>query len=153
MALGLIDVRLDAAIACSVGPWNPFPASKLVYEEVERKNIMKWVLVVLIGGVAPVTTDVTFEKLSDCLAAEQQLRQTYVDALDAWNREVDTVDRTDRRRGRRYHKARELEARKFANAGTCVPHAGTDQPITSLNRNEHPDSSSTPTPTPSTTTQ
>jgi hypothetical protein len=42
---------------------------------------MKWVLVVLIGGVAPVTTDVTFEKLSDCLAAEQQLRQTYADAF------------------------------------------------------------------------
>jgi hypothetical protein len=28
---------------------------------------MKWILVVLIGGVTPVQTDVQFDKLSDCL--------------------------------------------------------------------------------------
>jgi hypothetical protein len=111
---------------------------------------MKWVLVVLIGGVNPVTTDVTFEKLSDCLAAEQQLRQTYAEAFDASQRDAEPIDRRDRHR--RSYKTRELEARRFPNTGTCVPHAGTDKAITSLNRNEQP-SSAAPTPTPSPTTQ
>ena len=34
---------------------------------------MKWILVVLIGGMTPVQTDVQFDKLSDCLSAEEQL--------------------------------------------------------------------------------
>ena len=37
---------------------------------------------VLVGGMTPVQTDVIFEKLSDCLAAEEQLRKAYTDALD-----------------------------------------------------------------------
>ena len=111
--------------------------------------IMKWILVVLIGGVTPVTTDVTFEKLSDCLAAEQQLRQAYAEAFDAWNQRTALSDRVDRHRRRDSYRAREMEARKFANTGTCVPHAGTDQPITSLDgRNDQP-AAQTPTPTPS----
>jgi hypothetical protein len=41
---------------------------------------MKWMLVVLVAGVTPVQTDVLlFEKLSDCLAAEEQLRKAYAD--------------------------------------------------------------------------
>jgi len=109
---------------------------------------MKWVLVVLIGGVTPITTDVTFEKLSDCLAAEEQLRQTYADAFDAWSQRAATnLERSGRYRERNFYRARELEAKKFANTGTCVPHTGSDQPITSLNRNDQP--ATTPqTPTP-----
>jgi hypothetical protein len=38
---------------------------------------MKWILVVLIGGVTPVQTDLQFDKLSDCLSAEEQLQTTY----------------------------------------------------------------------------
>ena len=47
---------------------------------------MKWMLVVLVGGVTPVQTDVLFEKLSDCLAAEEQLGKAYADALEAWDK-------------------------------------------------------------------
>ena len=43
-------------------------------------------LVVLVGGITPVQTDVLFEKLSDCLVAEEQLRKAYTDALDAWDK-------------------------------------------------------------------
>ena len=43
-------------------------------------DVMKWILVVLIGGVTPVQTDLQFDKLSDCLSAEEQLRNTYADA-------------------------------------------------------------------------
>ena len=108
---------------------------------------MKWILVVLIGGVTPVATDVTFEKLSDCLAAEQQLRQTYADAFASWSAE--NSDHFDRHHRRDFAKAREMEARKFANSGTCVPHAGTDKPITSLDGHADQPAAATPTPAPS----
>jgi hypothetical protein len=48
----------------------------------QRGLSMKWMLVVLVGGVTPVQTDLFFEKLSDCLAAEVQLRKTYTDAIE-----------------------------------------------------------------------
>ena len=47
---------------------------------------MKWMLVVLVGGVSPVNTDLVCDKFSDCLAAEEQMRQHYADAFDAWDR-------------------------------------------------------------------
>lgn len=47
---------------------------------------MKSILVVLIGGVTPVQIDAQFDKLSDCLSAEEQLRKTYAEAYDAWDR-------------------------------------------------------------------
>ena len=109
---------------------------------------MKWILVVLIGGVTPVATDVTFEKLSDCLVAEQQLRQAYADAFDAWNQRAATSDISDRHRRRDYYRTREMEARRFANTGTCVPHAGTDQPIASLDGQTDQPATQKPTPTP-----
>jgi hypothetical protein len=31
---------------------------------------MKWMLVVLVGGMTPVNTDLVFDKFADCLAAE-----------------------------------------------------------------------------------
>ena len=117
---------------------------------------MKWVLVVLIGGMSPVQTDVTFVKLSDCLAAADQLRQTYADAFDAWNRRTEiAVDRFERPRRREYYRDRGSNTKMFANTGTCVPHAGSDQPITSLNTNDPrpsppPEAAPPPPATPST---
>jgi hypothetical protein len=112
---------------------------------------MKWMLVVLIAGVTPVATDLTFEKLSDCFAAEDQLRQAYAEAFDAWTQKAAmTVDRFGRHRDRDFYRARELEAKKFANTGTCVPHAGSDQPITSLNpTKDQPAAAPQPAPSPS----
>jgi hypothetical protein len=86
---------------------------------------MKWILVVLIGGTTPVQTDLQFDKLSDCLSAEEQLRKTYADAYEAWERAAS--ESIDRRRD--YRKAREFQERRLSNTGTCIPHAGTDQPI------------------------
>jgi len=45
---------------------------------------MRWILVVIIGGVTPVQTDLQFEKLSDC-RAEEQLRTTFAEAYAAWD--------------------------------------------------------------------
>ena len=106
---------------------------------------MKWILVVLVGAVAPVQTDLVFEKLSDCLTAEEQLQQTYASAYAALSqRSMMEDDRFDRHRSRRYR--REGANGKLANAGTCIPHAGTDKPITSL---DTAPGSQAPTPAPS----
>ena len=78
---------------------------------------MKWMLVVLVGGMTPVQTDVIFEKLSDCLAAEEQLRKAYMDALVAWDKQAAMT--FERRRD--YVRARDLQARKLDNSGTCIP--------------------------------
>lgn len=84
---------------------------------------MKWMLVVLVGGVAPVNTDLVFDKFSDCLAAESQMRQHYSDAFDVWDRAA--AARIDRRSD--YKRARDLEAKRLlSNVGTCVPHGGGD---------------------------
>ena len=88
---------------------------------------MKWMLVVLVGGVTPVQTDVIFEKLSDCLAAEEQLGKAYRTPWMAWDKRAATT--FERRRD--YVRARELQARKLDNIGTCIPHTGGGQPIAS----------------------
>lgn len=110
---------------------------------------MKWILVVLVGGVAPVQTDLVFEKLSDCLTAEQQLQQTYANAYSALSLRSMDEDHYDRRRGRHHRRDREEAAGKLANAGTCIPHNGTDQPITSLDQPAPAPQPPSPTPSPS----
>ncbi|MBW7970641.1 hypothetical protein [Bradyrhizobium sp. BR 10289] len=109
---------------------------------------MKWMLVVLVGGVSPVNTDLVFDKFSDCLAAEEQMRQHYSDAFDAWDRMA--AARIDRRRD--YKKARDVEAKRLlSNVGTCVPHGGDQPPITAPQQQPPAASSQQPAPAPSPT--
>jgi hypothetical protein len=104
---------------------------------------MKWILVVLIGGVTPVQTDVQFDKLSDCLSAEEQLRNTYAGAYEAWDRSA--AINIERRRD--YRKSREFQERRLAT-GTCVPRAGTDQPAAVTRTGEQPTGTTSPQPPP-----
>src|SRR6476619_1131833 len=91
-----------------------------------RRAAMKWMLVVLVSGVTPVSTNLVFDKFSDCLAAEEQMRQHYANAFDAWDRMA--AARIDRRRD--YKKARDVEAKRLlSHVGTCVPHGGGEQPV------------------------
>ena len=115
----------------------PFGADKLGVA-------MKWILVVLIGGVTPVQTDVQFDKLSDCLSAEEQLRNTYADAYEAWDKSA--AINIERRRD--YRKAREFQERRLANTGTCIPHAGTDHPAAVTRSGEQPTATTSPQPPP-----
>ncbi|WP_316398713.1 hypothetical protein [Bradyrhizobium sp. 33ap4] len=111
---------------------------------------MKWILVVLVGGVAPVQTDLVFEKLSDCLIAEEQLQQTYANAYSALSqRSIMANDEFEGRRSRHRRRARQDDIGNFANAGTCIPHNGTDQPITSLDQPAPAPQPPSPTPSPS----
>ena len=102
---------------------------------------MKWILVVLVGGVSPVNTDLVFDKFADCLAAEQQMRQHYSDAFDAWDRMA--AARIDRRSD--YKKARDIEAKRLlGNIGTCIPHGGGDQQPVATPQQQPPSASSQP---------
>jgi hypothetical protein len=103
---------------------------------------MKWMLVVLVGGVTPVQTDVLFEKLSDCLAAEEQLRKAYTDALETWDKRAALA--FERRSD--YVRARQLQARKLDNSGTCIPHTGGDKPIASSGISDQPATTSPASP-------
>ena len=83
---------------------------------------MKWILVVLIGGVTPVTTDLTFQKLSDCLAAEVQLRQTYAEAFDAWSqRDRPSLERYGRRRERDYYRVENSKLKSSLTPALACP--------------------------------
>jgi len=85
---------------------------------------MKWMLVVLVGGVTPVNTNLIFEKFADCLAAEEQMRKHYSDAFEAWDRSAALS--IERRRD--YSRARDLQAKRLLyNICTCVPHGTGDQ--------------------------
>ncbi|WP_456738828.1 hypothetical protein [Bradyrhizobium sp. USDA 4471] len=104
-------------------------------------------LVVLVGGISPVNTDLVFDKFSDCLSAEEQMRQHYADAFDAWDRTA--AERIDRRRD--YKKARDIEAKRLlSNVGTCVPHGGGDaQPVIAPQQQPPAPASPQPAATPS----
>src|SRR4051794_38793026 len=87
-------------------------------------TLMKWMLVVLVGGITPVNTNLVFEKFAECLDAEQQMRKHYADAFEAWDREA--VVNVQRRR--EYTRIRDLQAKRLlSNVGTCVPHGSGDQ--------------------------
>jgi len=107
---------------------------------------MKWMLVVLISGVTPVSTNLVFDKFSECLAAEEQMRQHYADAFDAWDRSA--AANADRRRD--YRRARDIQARRMlGNIGTCIPHADGNQPQIVTPQQPVTPQTSQPTPQPS----
>jgi hypothetical protein len=107
-------------------------------------------LVVLVGGITPVNTDLVFDKFADCLAAEEQMRKHYADAFEAWDRWAAT--NIDRRRD--YSKARDAQAKRLlSNIGTCVPHGDGNRPPLASTQPQPPttppSTPATPTPSPS----
>ena len=107
---------------------------------------MKWMLVVLVSGVTPVNTNLVFDKFSECLAAEEQMRQHYIDAFEAWDRTAAVS--ADRRRD--YRRARDMQAKRLlGNVGTCVPYADGNQSQTATPQQPAAPQTSQPTPQPS----
>ena len=107
---------------------------------------MKWMLVVFVSGVTPVSTNLVFDKFSECLAAEEQMRQHYIDAFEAWDRSA--AVNADRRRD--YRRARDMQARRMlGNVGTCIPHADGNQPQIVTPQQPVTPQTSQPTPQPS----
>jgi hypothetical protein len=96
---------------------------------------MKWMLVVLVGGVTPVNTNLVFEKFADCLAAEEQMRRHYADAFEVWDRGAG--EKIERRR--EYRRARDLQAKRLlSNVGTCVPYGADQQSLATQQSSPQP---------------
>ena len=70
---------------------------------------MRWMLVVLVGGITAVSTDLVFDKFTDRLEAEEQMRKHYADSFEAWDRSA--ALKFDRRR--EYSRARDLQAKRL----------------------------------------
>jgi hypothetical protein len=103
-------------------------------------------LVVLVGGVTPVSTNLVFDKFSECLAAEEQMRQHYADAFDSWDRSA--AASAEQRRA--YRRARDMQAKRLlGNVGICVPHADGNQPQIVTPQQPAPPQTSQPAPQPS----
>lgn len=100
----LLELNRVLAVVCRATAWA---------------RMMKWMLVVLVGGITPVNTNLVFEKFSECLAAEEQMRKHYADAFEAWDRGA----AVNFERRREYARARDVQAKRLlSNVGTCVPH-------------------------------
>ena len=103
---------------------------------------VKWMLVVLVSGVTPVSTNLVCE----CLAVEEQMRQHYIDAFEAWDRSA--AVNADRRRD--YRRAKDMQAKRLlGNVGTCIPHADGSQPQIVTPRQPAAPQTTQPTPQPS----
>lgn len=80
---------------------------------------MKWMLVVLVFETAPVKTNLVFDTLGACLAAEEEVRQTYVNAFNAQSAAArDGMTESDYIQWSNF-----LESRLSRNPATCIPHA------------------------------
>jgi hypothetical protein len=80
---------------------------------------MKWMLIVMVFGVAPVKTDLLFDSLDDCLKAEENIRGEYARAYNIWIKWAQQNPTESA-----YPKNRDASIKRILyNAGTCVPHA------------------------------
>jgi hypothetical protein len=80
----VLQASLSRVVASQDGEWNLDASSRRCTPERAQARTMKWMLVILVGGVTPVNTNLVFEKFADRLAAEEQMRRHYADAVEAW---------------------------------------------------------------------
>ena len=80
---------------------------------------MKWMLVAMVFGSAPVKTDLVFDRLSDCLQAEDKMKAEYASAYNVWD---DWARKNPQESG--YPKSKEFQMKRIGlyNPGTCIPH-------------------------------
>ena len=79
---------------------------------------MKWVLVVMVFGTAPVKTDLVFNSIDECLKAETQMRHEYARAYNSW---LQWALKNQKEAG--YPENTEIMQKRFGlyNTATCVP--------------------------------
>ena len=83
---------------------------------------MKWMLVVMIFGSHPVKSDVIFDTLDKCLAAEEAVRAEQESRYNSWRAGAQGTGRL----GEESFQKRRIG---MDNRGICIPHAG---PVTKL---------------------
>ncbi|WFE74241.1 hypothetical protein [Roseinatronobacter sp. S2] len=81
---------------------------------------MKWMLVILVMGGAPVKTGLTFDTLQDCLDAEDAARGEIAEAFNRWR---DWAAANSEQSG--YPESEPFMTRRIGmqNVATCIPHA------------------------------
>ncbi len=82
---------------------------------------MKWVLVVMVFGTAPVKTDLVFNTIDECLRAEQQMRDEYSRAYNNW---LQWALKNQKEAG--YPKSEDFAQKRLGlhNTATCVTQIG-----------------------------
>ena len=83
---------------------------------------MKWMLIIVVFGTAPIKTDLRFDTLEECAKATQQAMETADRAFSDWLTQTAVVE------GRDVTPSEEQSMmRRFGfagrNEGTCIPHA------------------------------
>ena len=75
---------------------------------------MKWMLIVMVFGTAPVKTELVFDTLDDCLRADDQMRAAYAQAFNDWNKGNQST---------KEDRSFMIRRNGLQNEGTCIPHA------------------------------
>ncbi len=83
---------------------------------------MRWLLVVMVFGSAPVKTDLVFNTLGECLRAEEVMRAAYAEAYNTWRTWARANPSSSGFPGSEPHAQKRIGIR---NEGSCVPHAGS----------------------------
>ena len=83
---------------------------------------MKWMLIIVVFGIAPIKTDLRFDTLEECAKAAQQAEETAGRAFSDWLFQTSVAE------GRNVTPSEEQSMmRRFGfagrNEGTCIPHA------------------------------
>ncbi len=80
---------------------------------------MKWMLIVLVFGGSPAKTNLIFDTLDDCLAAEDLMRNEYSLAFNKWNAWAKANPDVSGYPGSEGFMKRRIG---LENTGTCIPH-------------------------------
>jgi hypothetical protein len=78
---------------------------------------MKWMLVIMIFGTQAVKTDLIFDTLDMCLAAEERVRAEMTAKYNSWRASA-------REATRLRDEPFQLRRIGMQNHATCIPHAG-----------------------------
>lgn len=83
---------------------------------------MKWMLIIVVFGSAPVKTNLIYDSLDECLKAEDISRIAYANAFNNWQA---WAKNNPAEAG--YPKIRPFMIRRIGmeNLATCIPHAAT----------------------------
>ena len=80
---------------------------------------MKWMLVVMVLGTAPLKTEMLFDTIDQCFAAEEQMRAAYTEAYNRWSA---WAGANPAESGWPNSRAFQEGRMGLRNAATCIPH-------------------------------
>ncbi len=84
---------------------------------------MKWLLVVLVFGNAPIATNLVFSTLDDCLRAEERMRAYYATAYNVWREWAVANPQTSGLPGSDQFQQERIG---LHNRATCIPHSAAN---------------------------